>query len=30
MLLWQKMGIVLIASLTLLAIGSDLKRLFGG
>jgi regulator of sigma E protease len=30
MLVWQKVGIVLIACLTLLAIGSDLKRLFGG
>ena len=30
MLVWQKIGIVLIAALTLLAIGSDLNRLFGG
>jgi regulator of sigma E protease len=30
MLVWQKVGIVLIAALTLLAIGSDLNRLFGG
>jgi len=30
MLIWQKVGIVLIAALTLLAIGSDLNRLFGG
>jgi regulator of sigma E protease len=30
MLLWQKVGIVLIAALTLLAISSDLNRLFGG
>jgi hypothetical protein len=30
MLIWQKIGIVLIAGLTLLAIGSDFKRLLGG
>jgi regulator of sigma E protease len=30
MLVWKKVGIVLIAALTLLAIGSDLNRLFGG
>lgn len=30
MLVWQKIGIVLIAALTLLAIGNDLNRLFGG
>lgn len=30
MLVWQKVGIVLIAGMTMLAIGSDLQRLFGG
>lgn len=30
MLVWQKVGIVLIAGMTILAIGSDLQRLFGG
>jgi regulator of sigma E protease len=30
LLVWQKIGMVMIVGLTLLAISSDLKRLFGG